>query len=101
MILTLFFTLIISFLFYKYYKRYQYMKHFKDIPGPKPWPIIGNIDLFHAEGIDLCEGGVKAFEKVWRQYGSRGIFKFQLGLEPKIILCKASTIAMVTNSKVL
>ncbi|KAK5646494.1 hypothetical protein RI129_004958 [Pyrocoelia pectoralis] len=64
------------------YKEYRFREHLKNIPGPKPLPIIGNSHLFKSLYDYLT-----ILSKIKEEYG--GLFILYLGMRPRLYMCEA------------
>lgn len=60
------------------------VKPFKSIPGPKPWPLVGNSLLFSPLGPYSVKDLMKAFTSLHQQYGD--IVSLKMGAQNMILV---------------
>ena len=69
----------------------QALRRLTDLPGPRPWPILGNLPQIHRAQVHLD------VERWARQYGP--LFRIVLGLQPMIVLTDHEHIAAVLRDR--
>lgn len=56
------------------------------LPGPKPWPLIGNYNLLIDDFKYKPQMMYRLLNQLSKQYANEGIFKLQLGLKTLVVL---------------
>lgn len=73
----------------------------KDLPGPKPWPLVGNlIELLWRKG-PIHEAMVFQLKDIGRRFHNEGFAVIWTGPVPVVTLFRADHVAAVLKSKVL
>src|SRR5689334_20036371 len=94
------FTLLVLLIGYLYFKNRKSRHLLSKIPGPKGWPLLGNIDLFLGSKLPATQHAFNVFDDLCKQYYNEGIFKLTFGHKPIVILFKPETIEKLLSSNV-
>ena len=79
------FTVLLSWLITKYLNDNYDYESYNKIPGPKPWPILGNADRFRIPRYELRS----MFENLYSEYGP--VVRIKLGSFPYVLMHEVST----------
>lgn len=72
------------------------------LPGPKPWPLIGNVNLMWSKGPGntVLDNVVPLYHELSKQFFQHGFFAFYFGSRPMVMIFKPEVAEALFTSSV-